>query len=213
MLTRIGIFLAAASAIFSADDARCQALYSFDNVEDYFAAASQWTAWQETLDRHASQRPQIQHCLQDAASCERRLKGLRHLLVKGAELEADQQIRLVNRYINSQHYRDDRVSFDAAAGNQWQTLTEFLRHGGDCEDFAVAKYFILREFGFAADDMRIVIGKEASNSSHHAMLAVRSGTGVLLLENDNTIRRNGAQEISRFVYALNENAIWDHEGS
>ena len=199
--------------MLAADDGHCQATYSFDSVEDYFAAASEWTAWQETLDRHASQRLQIQHCLQDAESCERRLRGLRHLLVKGAELQADQQVRLVNRYINSQHYRDDRISFGAAAGNEWQTLTEFLRHGGDCEDFAVAKYFILRELGFAADDMRIVIGKEANKSSHHAMLAVRSGSSVLLLENDNTIRRNGAQEISRFVYALNENAIWDHEGS
>lgn len=199
--------------MLATDDANSQALYSFDNVEDLFASASQWAAWQDTLDRHDAQRVQIQLCLQDAASCEPRQKGLRHLLLQGVTLDGERQIRLVNRYVNSQQYRDESIGVDEEAGNQWQTLTEFLRDGGDCEDFAVAKYFILREFGFAADDMRIVVGRETNKASYHAMLAIRFGADVLLLENDNTIRRNGAQEISRFVYAINEHAIWDHEGT
>ena len=59
------------------------------------------------------------------------------------------------------------------AGNQFETLTEFLKSGGDCEDFAMAKYFVLREFGVPAENMRIVVGKERMRSDHHAMLAVR----------------------------------------
>ena len=92
-----------------------------------------------------------------------------------------------------------------------ETLTEFLHSGGDCEDFAVAKYFVLREFGVEAEDMRIVIGRESRRATHHAMLAIRFNEDVWLLENDNSIHRNGFQDINRFVYAINEQGIWDHE--
>ena len=36
-------------------------------------------------------------CLGDEEACSRRLKGLRHVLLRGADLEPEQQIRLVNR--------------------------------------------------------------------------------------------------------------------
>jgi predicted transglutaminase-like cysteine proteinase len=185
-------------------------MYSFETTEDFFAVASEWPAWQNTLERHASERVTIQQCLDDAETCPRRLRGLRHILLKGAELKPEQQIRLVNRYINTQSYKDDRIDSESMAGNQWETLAEFLYQGGDCEDFAVAKYFVLREFGFDAVDMRIVIGRESARATHHAMLVVRLDDGIVLLENDNTIRRNGRQDINRFVYAINEYGIWDH---
>jgi predicted transglutaminase-like cysteine proteinase len=208
---RLEIFLAIIVTLFASNDARCQTLYSFETPDDFFAPAANWPAWQETLDQHYSQRGAIQQCLNDAEACPRRLKGLRHILLKGADLTSEQQIRLVNRYINGQSYKDERVSSQSEAGNQWETLTEFLEQGGDCEDFAVAKYFILREFGVDAEDMRIVIGKESQRATHHAMLAIRFDDGVWLLENDNTIHRNGYQDIDNFVYAINENGIWDHE--
>lgn len=197
--------------MFATTSAYCQAIYSFETAEDYFAAASDWPAWQSTLERHQFQRKAIHECLLDADACPRRLNGLRHILLNGADLKPEQQLKLVNRYINRQHYKEDRISPKSEAGNQWQTLTEFLDDGGDCEDFAVAKYFILREFGFGAENMRIVIGREPQRASHHAMLAVRFDERVVLLENDNTMRRNGNQEIDTFVYAINENGIWDHE--
>jgi predicted transglutaminase-like cysteine proteinase len=208
---RLEIVLAVFLTLFASTGAYCQTLYSFETAEDFFAPAANWPAWQGTLDRHHSEREAIHQCLSDAEACSRRLKGLRHILLEGADLTPEQQIRLVNRYINRQTYKDERVSSQTVAGNQWETLTEFLEHGGDCEDFAVAKYFILREFGVDAEDMRIVIGKESQRATHHAMLAVKFDDGVWLLENDNKIYRNGDQDINSFVYAINENSIWDHE--
>ena len=208
---RLGILLVAALMMFASADARGQTLYSFDTTEDFFAPATNWSAWQDTLDRHQSEREVIHQCLSDETTCTRRLKGLRHVLLKGADLDVEQQIRLVNRYVNRHRYKDDRVSSRSAAGNQWETLTEFLQRGGDCEDFAVAKYFILREFGVDAEDMRIVIGRESQRATHHAMLAIRLDEAVWILENDNTIHRKGYQDIDRFVYAINEQGIWDHE--
>ncbi|MDJ0710910.1 MAG: transglutaminase-like cysteine peptidase [Woeseiaceae bacterium] len=211
MRHRLEVVLAMMVTMFASTHAHGQTLYSFDTAEDFFAPAASWAAWQDTLDRHRSEREALRQCLASEDSCARRFKSLRHILVKGAHLEREQQIRLVNRYVNRQRYEDDRISSRSGAGNQWETLAEFLHSGGDCEDFAAAKYFILREFGVGAADMRIVVGKERQRATHHAMLAIRIGEDVWLLENDNTIRRNGSQDINEFVYAINELGIWDHE--
>lgn len=211
MRTRLEFFLAVFLTMFASTGAHSQTMYSFETAEDFFAPAANWPAWQDTLDRHHSELEAIHQCLSDEDSCTRRFRGLRHILLRGADLKLEQQIRLVNRYVNRHRYEDDRVSSQSLAGNQWETLTEFLQRGGDCEDFAVAKYFILREFGVDAEDMRIVIGRESQRATHHAMLAIRFDDGIWLLENDNTIHRNGYQDINRFVYAINELGIWDHE--
>ncbi len=211
MRRRLERFLVVFLTLFASTAACGQTLYSFDTDDDFFARAADWPAWQDTLDRHAAERESIRRCVADNAACPLRLRGLRHLLLKGADLTTEQQVRLVNRYINKQPYKDDRIGSRSQAGNQWETLTEFLNAGGDCEDFAVAKYFVLREFGVDAEDMRIVIGRESRRATHHAMLAIRFDDGVWLLENDNTIHRNGYQDINRFVYAINELGIWDHE--
>ena len=211
MRIRLDTGLAASLMMLVSTGAYCQTKYSFETAEDFFAPAANWSAWQDTLDRHHSELETIHQCVSDAEACTRRLKGLRHILLNGRDLRLEQQIRLVNRYINRQRYEDDRVSSRSAAGNQWETLTEFLHNGGDCEDFAVAKYFVLREFGVDAEDMRIVIGREPQRATHHAMLAIKLDDDVWLLENDNSIHRNGFQDINEFVYAINEQGIWDHE--
>lgn len=211
MLTRTVGLLTIILTMFTSTSVYGQAKYTFESAEDFLAPAATWPAWQDMLNRHDAELQTIHQCLNDGEACPRKLKGLRHILLRGQDLTPEQQVRLVNRYINKQRYKDDRIRSQSVAGNQWETLTEFLQNGGDCEDFAVAKYFVLREFGVEAEDMRIVIGKEPQRATHHAMLAVNFDDDVWLLENDNTIYRNGDQDINRFVYAVNEKGIWDHE--
>ena len=203
--------MAVFAAALLAGNAYGQTRYSFETPDDFLAPAADWVDWKNVLDQHALEREQLQPCLDDAEQCTRRQKSLRHLLVKGRDLSLEQQVRLVNRYINRKRYVDDRIRSRSEAGNKWETLAEFLRSGGDCEDFAVAKYFVLRELGVSAERMRVVVGKEPRRAEHHAMLAVNVGEEVWLLESDNRIYRNGNQEMNQFVYAINEIGIWDHE--
>jgi len=170
------------------------------------------------LERHDSERSTIANCLATEEQCEGRLKGLRHIIQKGASLDPQDQLRLVNRYINKRRYRRDRkqVSLSVSEGgeaklrNQWSTLLEFLDRGGDCEDYATAKYFLLRELGYAARDMRIVVSYDRSVRAYHAVLAIRQDDdSSWLLETDNTIKRF-RQRGYRFIYAVNEHGIWDH---
>ncbi len=193
--------------------------YRFDLPESYLAEASALPAWAHTLERHVSERSVITDCLATEEYCHGRLKGLRHVIQKGASLAPDDQLRLVNRYINKRRYRRDRtqISLSVTDGgqarlrNQWSTLLEFLDRGGDCEDYATAKYFLLRELGYQAGDMRIVVSFDRSVRAHHAVLAIRRADGSSwLLESDNTIRKS-RQRGYRFIYAINENGIWDHE--
>ena len=198
--------------------ATASANYSFDSPGDYLAEATAWPAWAQNLERHTSERDAIRRCLQEESACSGKLKSLRTVLVKGAALDRDRQLRLVNRYINKRRYRVDRrqASLSVVPGgeaelrNHWSTLLEFLKRGGDCEDYAVAKYFLLRELGFPAEDMRVLVTYEKSVRDYHAVLAVRRDNGSSwLLESDDTIVK-GNHRRYRFIYALNEAGIWDH---
>ena len=88
---------------------------------------------------------------------------------------------------------------------------EFLAGGGDCEDFALAKYFLLREFDIPASDMRVVVALDRSVGEHHALLVVRQADtdGAWLLDTDNRIHQRKPASI-RYEYAVNEEGVWDH---
>jgi len=217
---RIQVTLRPAAWILLLVSATASADYSFDVPDDYLARATAWPAWAQNLERHTIERVAIRRCLDQESACSGKLKSLRYVLVKGAALDRDRQLRLVNRYINKRRYRGDRrqMSLSVVSGgeavlkNHWSTLLEFLKRGGDCEDYAVAKYFLLRELGFAAEDMRVLVTYEKSARDYHAVLAVRRDDGSSwLLESDNTIVK-GNQRRYRFIYALNEEGIWDHAG-
>jgi predicted transglutaminase-like cysteine proteinase len=196
------------------------AAYDFDDAA-YLAPASSLPDWADTVTRNEAEQDLIRECLADEAACHPRLKGIRHLLLKAQGLPREKQIRLVNRYVNKRRYRDDRSEYrissvsnrEAVLRNSWATVMDFVRRGGDCEDYATTKYFLLRGLGFTSDDMRVVVVYDRSVRDYHAVLAVRSASGsIWLLESDNTISRGGLYGY-RYIFALNEDSIWDHEGA
>lgn len=191
--------------------------YAFDSA-DFLAESSAWEAWTDMLTRHAEQFDGLQACLEDKAACTRRMRSLHVVLAKGAALPRDKQVQLVNRYVNRKRYNDDRSKIirnengRLSIPSHWATLVEFLEKGGDCEDFATAKYLLLRHFGFGAEDMRIVVVYDRSHRSHHAVLAMRLDKETTwVLDSDNRIYRKRRPPGYRYVYAVNELGIWDHD--
>jgi len=61
-------------------------------------------------------------------------------------------------------------------------LTTFGRGAGDCEDYAIAKFAALRLAG-AADDLRILIMRDAVRDEDHAVAAARLDGRWLILDN------------------------------
>ena len=192
--------------------------YSFASDADYLAEASQFTSWAETLRAHAAEREQLLQCNKPGKHCRGRTRSFNRMLAKAQTLSRLEQIDLVNLYINKTKYDDDypqRIYDEqgkkiGVARNRWATLHEFLTAKGDCEDYATAKYFMLRELGFDADEMRIVVTYERKLRGYHAVLALRQPDGaVWLLDSDNLIRKRSHRGY-RFIYAMNEKSVWDH---
>jgi predicted transglutaminase-like cysteine proteinase len=198
--------------------AAARSQYDFDSSGDLLAAASELPLWAKTLERHASQRAALNACALDESACRGRLRSFTRVMTRAPDLTPTEQIQLVNRYVNRVRYDDDRpqrINDDegrriGVQRSHWMTLYEFLTRGGDCEDYATAKYFMLRELGFEPEDMRVVVTYERRLRGYHAILAVRHENGeIWLLESDNLIKKryHGGY---RFIYAMNENAVWDH---
>lgn len=77
------------------------------------------------------------------------------------------------------------VSDLAQYGQQdvWTSPLVTLIRGGDCEDYAIAKFVALRRAGIAPDDLRIVIMRDAVRGEDHAVAAARLDGRWLTLDN------------------------------
>jgi predicted transglutaminase-like cysteine proteinase len=63
-------------------------------------------------------------------------------------------------------------------------LATLARGGGDCEDYAIAKYVALRLAGIAPDDLRIVVMHDTLHGDDHAVAAARLDGRWLTLDNN-----------------------------
>ena len=80
-----------------------------------------------------------------------------------------------------------RATNDLAQHGQvdvWSSpLATLERGGGDCEDYAIAKFVALRRAGVASDDLRIVILRDTIHGEDHAVAAARLDGRWLMLDN------------------------------
>ncbi|RKU24271.1 hypothetical protein C6500_00330 [Candidatus Poribacteria bacterium] len=193
------------------------AAYEFDTENELLSDTSSLKSWHDTILRGQEQDEVISRCLKQKDTCPRYLRSLRVILEKSIDLEADQKVKLVNQYVNRfRRYKNDKqFTYTNELGKvyvrqDWVTVSEFLRGGGDCEDYATTKYQILRRLGFAPDDLRIVIAFDLFEREYHAILAVRYEDGrSVILDTDNRIYRKKPTRY-KYVYAVNEEYVWDH---
>jgi len=126
--------------------------------------------------------------------------------------DANVQLETINRHLNSSPYITDMVNWQQK--DYWATLKQFFRKNGDCEDYAIAKYYSLKELGFSADQMRIVIVRDKNLNVAHAVLAVYEKDKIWIL--DNQISHIISEDkIVHYepLYSINENAWWLHKVS
>ena len=62
-------------------------------------------------------------------------------------------------------------------------LATLTKGGGDCEDYAIAKFVALRLAGIAPDDLRIVVMHDTIHGEDHAVAAARLDGRWLTLDN------------------------------
>jgi predicted transglutaminase-like cysteine proteinase len=185
--------------------------YRFDKVEDYLAPAAMWDTWVATETAFRADLDTIERCGDGVADCPASFRAMHRLVVRLRNVAADDRVRAVNAWVNRRRYREDRSRRDSAGRipNEWRSLSELVSRGGDCEDFAMAKYFLLRATGIPADRLRVVIAWDRPTRAHHALLAYDTDAGAWLVETDGTIRRTQHGQY-RFLFSINEDGVWDH---
>ncbi len=130
--------------------------------------------WSEVLARHAEQ---------DQVA---RPKGDRdpwHRLVarfSGRPLDAA-LLADVNAAINRRIWVSDLLNH--GVDDHWATPREFLAAGGDCEDFAIAKFLLLRDLGFSYVNQKVVICYDRSRGIAHAINTCKLYQNIYVLDN------------------------------
>jgi predicted transglutaminase-like cysteine proteinase len=117
------------------------------------------------------------------------------------------QLEAVNRWVNSRKYVPDAANWNTY--DYWENIAEFLARGGDCEDFAMTKYSLLRALGLPAEQMRLLVVDDRHKREIHAVLAVDAENGTVLLDNQNS-EILYASEVPHYHprVALNEKHLW-----
>jgi predicted transglutaminase-like cysteine proteinase len=140
-----------------------------------------------------------------------RINAWQKLLEEEAGKPVDQQMREVNDFFNrSLEFTDDRTLWNA--DDYWATPVEALRvGGGDCEDFAIAKYMSLRHLGIPSDKLRITYVKALKLNQAHMVLTYYETPEAVPLVLDNLIEsiRPASQRKDLLpVYAFNADGLW-----
>ncbi len=139
-------------------------------------------------------------------------KIIRNLKIELAEYKSSsilEMARQVNDMMNEKKYIVDSKNWGKS--DYWATPIEFMTRGGDCEDFAIAKYVALRALGVPENRMRIAIVQDLQKNIPHAILVVYSEKGAVIL--DNQAKSVIADEHIRHykpIFSINREAWWLH---
>jgi predicted transglutaminase-like cysteine proteinase len=119
-----------------------------------------------------------------------------------------EQLEIINKWGNDHPYIVDQLNWGME--DYWETPYEFMTVNGDCEDYAIAKYYSLRALGISEDEMRVIIVQDFNlGGIIHAILGVYDGKELLIL--DNQIEQiMPALKIYHYrpIYGVNENWWW-----
>lgn len=119
------------------------------------------------------------------------------------------QVEAVNAYVNNVPYIEDKDNWGKS--DYWATPAEFFARGGDCEDYAIAKYAALRTLGVPETSMRLAVVQDKLKNVPHAVLIVYTDEGPMVLDNQNkTVVSAATQTRYQPIYSINRQAWWRH---
>lgn len=113
-----------------------------------------------------------------------------------------------NDLINQIPYLDDQENWGPI--DYWATPKEFYaRRRGDCEDYAIAKYFALKAAGFPITDMVLTVGYINNESEDgHMYLIIRHHGEFFVLDNiDPDVRPIKEAVYMEIQFTINEYSV------
>lgn len=161
-----------------------------------------FTKWMDMFTRFESEI--------DDSSSKSTIQSLKASLGQIKSLSLRSMAQEVNTMMNRKKYILDSKNWGKS--DYWATPVEFLKHGGDCEDYAIAKYVALRALGVSEERLRVVIVQDLSKNIPHAILVVYTQDGPVVLDNQNKDVLNADSLRGRYkpIFSINRTAWWLH---
>lgn len=176
-------------ALFGSNEKRSENLSAFTKWSDMFAR------FDRTLGQSSSNEV--------IEKMKRDIEGF-------SKFSLSEMAKAVNTLMNKQKYIVDSKNWGKS--DYWATPIEFLTRGGDCEDFAIAKYVALRALGVGEERMRVAIVHDNLKNIPHAILILYSSEGALVLDNQSPDVLNADALRTRYrpIFSINRQAWWLH---
>ena len=146
----------------------------------------------------------------------------KQLLLSGTTNTEPEKIRKVNSFFNQRIGFDDDITIWGQS-DYWATPIETIGRGrGDCEDFAIAKYYSLINLGVPVTKLRLVYVKVLQNGpagpiqQAHMVLAYypTPNADPLVLDNLNTEIRPATRRTDLSpIFSFNSAGLWQGTGN
>ena len=192
---------------FSLSISTCQTWFRYGALALLLLLSAQPLCPQESLiiSEQTLQRVERQY----GPDARRRLRDWQALL-KDDEGSDRNKLERINRFFNTLNFVDDAIHWQT--NDYWATPIEFLAsQGGDCEDFAIAKYFSLMELGIAEEKLALTYVKALRLNQAHMVLTYYASPGAepLVLDNLNGAILPASKRPDLLpVYSLNGSGLW-----
>jgi predicted transglutaminase-like cysteine proteinase len=145
-----------------------------------------------------------------SADAAERVKKWEEGLLKWRSLDEISQLSEVNSFFNQLEFKDDLIHWNKA--DYWATPIEFLAtQAGDCEDYAIAKYFSLIELGVSENKLRLIYVTALRPRQAHMVLGYYETPESIPLVLDNINKRilfaNQRRDLIP-IYSFNGTGLW-----
>lgn len=139
------------------------------------------------------------------------IKDWEEMLDSLKDKSLEEQLDKVNEWSNSHPYIVDQLNW--GINDYWETPFEFMEVSGDCEDYAISKYYSLRALGIPEERMRIIIVQDLNlGGIIHAILGVYDDDKNMIIL-DNQIKHTiPAMKIYHYrpIYGVNADYWWTY---
>lgn len=162
--------------------------------------------WVDVLAR-TRQEDLFEHCNMRDADCLNRRDDWYAMVQSLQGAPQREQMEKVNSWLNQYPYITDDELWGKS--DYWETPGVFVDRSGDCEDYAIAKYYTLRQLGWSDNELRLIVVQDTVRDIPHAVLEADIGDEKYILDNLAT-----RPLLDRYVkqytpyYAVNARSRW-----
>lgn len=143
-----------------------------------------------------------------------RFVAVRDKLIRDLQGESDmKKLNTVNTWVNYIKYKSDKKVY--GVNDYWATMYEFIGKGmGDCEDYTIAKYYILKELGISPKRLKftyVIYKNRRGKKISHMVLSYlkvpkpKMKSHILILDNNNRLilPASKRKDITKVVKMIN----------